>query len=63
MKPDIPSYRNGHAPFSYEKYDRIKEEKLEWGQRSRIVAYEVCDGSGGRCKCDQYCVWAVVERK
>lgn len=60
---NVKTYRSGHAPYSYERYERIKKEKLTHEQRSRVVAYEDCDGGNGRCKCDQYCTWAVVERK
>lgn len=59
--PKVETYYQ-QAPFCYERYERVSKEDLTSQQRSRLVAYEVCDGGDGRCKCPQRCVRAVIER-
>jgi len=59
--PEVETYYQ-RAPYSYERYDRVNKERMSAEQASRLVAYEVCDGGDGRCKCEQRCVRAVIER-
>lgn len=48
------------APYNYEEYKRIGEEEVT--KKNKVVAWEMCDGGNGRCKCPGRCIWAVVKR-
>ena len=51
------------APYSYDTHDRVPKENVCGEMVSRLVAYEMCDGGDGRCKCATRCVWGVLKRK
>lgn len=42
----------------YDTHKRVSEQDVK--PDDNIVAWETCDGSGGRCKCPSYCRDAVI---
>ena len=54
----------GPSPFDSYHYKRENPKIMTLADKENLVTFEACNhrAKGGKCYCDQRCVWAVIKR-